>query len=112
LQGFRKRVIVSGPQEIFSLLSFPLHAGRDPARYFRPALQLRFPCIALQLGSVGLMCMLDDFGTTENAYKEFFEPALRGKMLHPIQFWELVGRLSYLSWIMPFQCSYTNPPIW
>jgi hypothetical protein len=96
LQGFRKRVLVSGPRKLFSLLSFPLHADGDPADTFHPAIQVQFPCIALRLGSVGVLCVLDDFGTTENAYAQIFEPALRGKTLDPIQFWELVGRLSLL----------------
>jgi hypothetical protein len=103
LQGFRKRVLVSGPRKLFSLLSFPLHADGDPADTFHPAIQVQFPCIALRLGSVGVLCVLDDFGTTENAYAQIFEPALRGKTLDPIQFGELVGRLSFLSWNMPFE---------
>jgi hypothetical protein len=61
LQGFRKRVLVGGPQKLFSVLMFPLRSGVDSKRHFRPALRLDFPCIALQLGSVGLFSVLDDF---------------------------------------------------
>ena len=103
-----KRVMGKWPAQLFSLLLFPLHAGRDPARYFFTNLLLAFPCIAFQLGPVGVMCVLDDFGTTENAYAAYFEPALRGQTLDPLQFWELVGRLSYISWLMPFEFSYSR----
>jgi hypothetical protein len=106
LQGFRKRVMVYGPRRLFSVLYFPLQAGFDRSKYFRPAYNILFPCVALQLGCVGILCVLDDFGTTENAYRKLFQSTIGGKALHPIQFWELVGRLSYLSWIMPFSCSY------
>ena len=108
LQGFHKRVLVGGPEKLFSLLMFPLHSGTDAKSYFRPALRLDFPCIALQLGSVGVFSVLDDFGTTENAYDQVFASALRGQTLHPIQFWEVVGHLSYLSSRMPFECSFAK----
>ena len=104
LQGFRKRVMVGGPKKFFSLLTFPLSGSTQD---FKPALTKEFPCIALQLGSVGVICVLDDFGTTENVYDEFYATALNGKVLDPMQFWELVARLSYLSWIMPFRFTYS-----
>ena len=55
-----------------------------------------------------MFSVLDDFGTTENAYDRVFASALRGQTLQPVQFWEVVGHLSYLSSRMPFGCSFAK----
>ena len=102
LQGFRKRLMVFGPDHLpFSILRLPLHATGEPAAGFRTGYLMHVPAIALQLGRVGIICVLDDFGATEDGYRELVGSALSGKLLHPEQFWELAGRLFYLSYRHP-----------
>lgn len=102
LQAFRKRVVVVGPDRLpFSLLVFPLLCGRDLGCYFRIKQATLFPGMALQLGPVGVIAVLDDFGETEDWYAAALQPALDTRTLHPVQFWELAGRLLYQSLIHP-----------
>jgi hypothetical protein len=106
LQGFRKRVVIFGVEHApFSLLLFPLRAGRDPLHYFKVKQVTIFPGIALQLGPVGIISVFDDFGETEEFYGQKFLPALGGKALHPDQFWELAGRLLYRAYLVPLETS-------
>lgn len=102
LHGFRKRVVVGGPGRLpFSLLLFPLQCGRDKGCYFRIKQAMHFPGLALQLGPVGVVAVLDDYGETEDRYTDCLKPALDKQTLHPVQFWELAARLFYQSLIHP-----------
>lgn len=102
MQGFRKRVMVFGPDHLpFSILRFRLHASGEPAACFRTGYLMHVPAIALQLGSIGIIAVLDDFGATEEAYRQLVGSALSGKTLYSEQFLELAGRLFYLSYRNP-----------
>jgi len=103
LQGFRKRVLVSGhPLLPFSVIRVPLQVGKDETFYFQSRSPTKLPGIALQMGRVGLISVFDDFGLTENWYTQHFARALAGKALHPVQFWELAGRAFYATSLQPF----------
>jgi hypothetical protein len=98
LQGFRKRVMIMEPDSFpFSVIFLRLHSGRDKGFYFKVKTAVNFPGIALQLGLVGIIVVCDDYGETELEFERTYKKPLSGKILHPIQFWELAGRLFYKS---------------
>jgi hypothetical protein len=101
MQGFRKRVMLSGLDFPFTVLVFPLYTGRDPANFFHVRFTMETPAIALQLADVGIICTLCDFGEVERWYRIEFANVVDGRTLHPDQFWELAGHLSYRSYMVP-----------
>ena len=108
LQGIRKRVIIlESPYEPYSVLLFRLCSGRDPGYYFRVRQATPLPGIGLQLGSIGIIVIGDDYGESELWFSEIFGNNLAGKTLHPVQFWELVGRVLYRSYKCPVATSYS-----
>lgn len=107
LLGMRKRVIVLGDLAPYSVLLFRICSGRDPGYYFKVRYAMPFPGIALQLGSIGIIVVGDDYGETELSFSQIYSKGLAGKTLHPVQFWELVGRLFYRSYRLPVNTSYS-----
>jgi hypothetical protein len=107
LQGFRKRVLVCGPEDLpFSMLRFPLQVGKDESYYFQCRHTVEFPGIAVQMGRVGVIGVFDDFGALERLYAREYAAALDGHALHPVQFWELAGRLLYVASLHSFQTQF------
>jgi hypothetical protein len=103
LQGFRKRVLVSGhPKLPFSIIRVPLQIGKDESFYFQSRQMMEMPGVALQLGRVGVISVLDDFGHLEDVYAHAFAKTLDGHALHPVQFWELAARLLYVASLYSF----------
>ena len=108
LQGFRRRVLILGSVVApYSVLLFRLHSGHDPGYFFRVMPTTRFPGIALQLGSIGIVVVCDDYGECELAYDAVFARSLAQKTLVPIQFWELAGRLLYRASTVPVATSWS-----
>jgi hypothetical protein len=108
LQGFRKRVAVSGPEDLpFSVLRFPLQIGKDESYYFQCRHAAKFPGIAVQMGRVGVVSVFDDFEATERSYAHNFGAAINGHALHPVQFWELAGRLLYVASLYSYHTGFT-----
>jgi hypothetical protein len=108
LQGFRKRVAVSGPEDLpFSVLRFPLQIGKDESYYFQCRHAARFPGLAVQMGRVGVVSVFDDFGAMERSYAHHFGAVLDGRALHPVQFWELAGRLLYAASLYSYHTAFT-----
>lgn len=104
LQGFRKRVTIVGPLFPFSILLFRLRCGRDRGYYFNVRYTTQFVGMGLQLGSVGIIMVGDDYGETERFFARSFGD-LAEETLHPQQFWEIVGRALYYSFTHPVATS-------
>lgn len=104
LQGFRKRVTIAGPLFPFSMLLFRLRCGRDPGSYFNVRCATQFVGMGLQLGSVGIIMVADDYGETERTFARGFGD-LAQETLHPHQFWEIAGRALYRSFAHPVATS-------
>jgi hypothetical protein len=108
LQGFRKRVVIFGVTEPpYSVLLFKLYCGRDPGYYFQVRQAMQMPGIALQLGPIGIIVVCDDYGLTNRVYNEHFQSIVGDHFLHPVQFWEMAGRLLYASYRNPVHTSFT-----
>ena len=108
LQGFRKRVLVSGDRSLpFSVIRVPLQIGKDESFYFQSRHPTILPGIAVQMGRAGVISVFDDFGLMEERYAHRFAKVLDGKALHPIQFWELAGRLLYMASLHSFHTYFT-----
>ncbi|ARN82634.1 hypothetical protein B1812_17775 [Methylocystis bryophila] len=63
--------------------------------------------LALQMGSVGLIVGFEDFGFLEWWYDQNYGELLRGKCLHPAQFWEIAGRAVYAGGLGGWDVSYS-----
>jgi len=64
-----------------------------------------FGAVAVQLGAIGIISIFDDFGEAEAYYRQCFESVLKGRSLHPVQFWELAGRIFYHAYVTPLEVS-------
>lgn len=73
----------------------------DPLRRFDYMDDLFVPMLGLRMGTIGVVCVLQDWGRSEEVQQPHLIAA-RGMKLHPTQFREAYGRLSYMtkaSWI-------------
>jgi hypothetical protein len=107
LNGFRKRVIIDAPTWPFSILLFHLNAGGSPGLNFNYRDSIEWPpALAIRLGSIGLIVSFEDFGYLEHWYETEMKQYTEGKILHPIQFSEIVARAFYQGGLCGFNCRY------
>ena len=57
---------------------------------------LLLPILGLRMGTIGVVCVLQDWGRSERVQQPHLIAA-RGMKLHPTQFREAYGRLSYMT---------------
>ena len=68
----------------------------DPLRRFDYMDDLLLPILGLRMGTIGVVCVLQDWGRSERVQQPHLIAA-RGMKLHPTQFREAYGRLSYMT---------------
>jgi len=68
----------------------------DPGRRFDYMDDLFIPMLGIRMGSVGIVCVLQDWGRSEGVQQPHLEAA-RTMRLHPTQFREVYGRLNYMT---------------
>jgi hypothetical protein len=108
LDGFRKRVVINAPAHPFSILIFPLKSGSDLHLNFNYRDSPEEPTLlAMRMGSVGIIVSFEDFGHLERWYQRDLATMLAGKVLHPIQFTEVVARALYVGLLWRFGFKYT-----
>lgn len=69
---------------------------KDPARRFDYMDDLFVPILGLRVGKIGVVCVLQDWGRSEGVQQPHLIAA-RTMRLHPTQFREVYGRLSYMT---------------
>jgi hypothetical protein len=93
LDGFRKRIILSGSPFPSSILILRIKPGATGRLAFDYQDSIEFPtAIAMRMGTVGLIATFEDFGTVENFFEKEFAPLIGANALHPIQFMEIAAR--------------------
>lgn len=108
LDGFRKRVIINAPAHPFSILMFRLKSGGPAWFNFDYRDNLEWPtALALRMGSLGLLVVFEDFGYVEDWYRTRLASLLDGKILHPVQFLEVVARAFYHAGLGGYDYSYS-----
>lgn len=68
----------------------------DPLRRFDYMDDLLVPMLGLRMGTIGVVCVLQDWGRSEGVQQPHLMAAQRTK-LHPTQFREVYGRISYMT---------------
>jgi len=68
----------------------------QPIRRFDYMDDIHVPIIGLRMGSIGVVCILQDWGRSEGV-QQLQLNAARGMKLHPTQFREVYARLSYMT---------------
>ncbi|MGH9962676.1 MAG: hypothetical protein ACREBC_37105 [Pyrinomonadaceae bacterium] len=108
LNGFPKRVIIDAPACPFSILLFPLRGSGPPHLNFHYRDSFGWPtALAIKLGEIGLIISFEDFGYTERWYEGELKPLLGGKVLHPLQFSEIVAHVFYRGGLLRYDVRYT-----
>ena len=82
-----------GPASIFI---YECQTGRQPAENFDYCDEIRVPVLALRVGEVGILCVLQDGGLVESISEKRLEAA-KSLRLHPTQFRELFAMVRYLA---------------
>jgi hypothetical protein len=67
-----------------------------PSRRFGYMDDIHVPIVGLRMGSIGVVCILQDWGRSEGVQQLQLNTA-RGMKLHPTQFREVYARLSYMT---------------
>lgn len=68
----------------------------DPGRRFDYLDDLDVPMLGIRMGRIGVVCVLQDWGRSENVQQNHLRTA-RTMRLHPTQFREVYGRLKYMT---------------
>lgn len=68
----------------------------DPVRRFDYMDDLFVPMLGIRMGKIGVVCVLQDWGRSEDVQQPHLNVA-RGIKLHPTQFREAYGRLNYMT---------------
>jgi hypothetical protein len=107
LDGFRKRVIINAPAFPISILTFHLKSGSNARGNYDYRDSIEWPtALAIRMGSIGVIASFEDFGYLEDWYKKTLAPLLDGKILHPVQFSEVVARAFYNAGLGGFDIKY------
>jgi hypothetical protein len=108
LDGFRKRVVINAPAHPFSILMFNLKSSSNTHLNFNYRDSPEDPTLlAMRMGSVGIIVSFEDFGHLERWYQHNLATTLAGRVLHPIQFAEIVARALYVGLRYRFDFEYT-----
>jgi hypothetical protein len=96
LGGFRKRVVISAPAFPISILTFHVKSGGNARLNCDYRDSVEWPtALAIRMGSVGVIASFEDFGYLEDWYKKTLASLLDGKILHSLQFSEVVAPAFY-----------------
>jgi hypothetical protein len=107
LNGFRQRIIRDTPKWPFSILRFHLKSGAQPALNFNFRTSIAWPSApAVRVDSVGFIVVFEDFGYVEHWYDKVLRQLLDGKLIHPLQFSEIVARTFYQAGMVQFNVKY------
>jgi hypothetical protein len=94
LDGFRKRGIIAGAPFSSSIILVRIKPGATGPLAFDYQDSIEYPnAIAMRIGTVGLITVFEDFGTTENYYAQELAPIVGNNALHPDQFMGVAARL-------------------
>ena len=94
LDGFRKRVIISGTPFPSSIILIRIKPGATGPLAFDYQDSIEHPnAIAMRMGTVGLITVFEDFEATQNYYANNLAPVVGNNALHPDQFMEVAARL-------------------
>jgi hypothetical protein len=93
LDGFRKRVLLSGTDFPLSILVLPIKPGATGELAFDYKDYIEWPtAIAIRMGTVGFIAIFEDFSVVNEWFKTERAALIEGKQLHPLQFMEIAAR--------------------
>jgi hypothetical protein len=107
LNGFRKRIVLDAPKWPFSMLRFHLKSGGPPELNFQFRDSVKWPvALAMRVDAVGFIVVFEDFGYIEHWYDQILRRLLDGRIIHPVQFSEIVARTFYEAGLVQFNVEY------